>query len=115
MSSPITNKAESCSSSITTQRVHQVLVTVIFPKLERADPESIRKFVNVYDQYVNEVTARACQLGSDVMSNKALRPVDLKFCVGIELIKSCIALGLITDATYYDDLSNEVLRDYLDK
>lgn len=101
-------------SAVTTQSAQQVSVSVNHPKLNEADPESIRIFLNLYDQYVNEIKARAMQIADSDVTTEAVRPVDLRFCVNIEYLKSTIALGLINDVESYDGLTNETLRHYLE-
>lgn len=55
---------------------------------------------------------RTKQLGVNVIGIDGSRPVDLKFCVDIEYLKSTIAYGLIRDARSYDSLTDENLRAY---
>lgn len=114
MSTDTASNVGSEPSNPTKSRVSaQVSVTVEHPKLTKADPESIRQFLSLYDQYVNEVQARARQLGIVVTDGAASRPVDLKFCVDIEFLKSALALGMIEDADSYETLSDTTLRSYL--
>lgn len=82
------------------QSVSLILVTVDYSKHARSDPESIRRFLNSYDQYVTGFIARAKQLGSNMAGPEGTRPVDLKFCVDIEYLTSFIALGLIPSVTF---------------
>lgn len=49
------------------------------------------------------------------MSTEATCPVDLSFCVDIDLLKLTIALGLIPNVTPYKDLLNASPRVYLEK
>ena len=42
-------------------------------------------------------------------------PVDLKYCIDAQLRKSTIELGFIPDVSYYDDVTDEQLRTYLDQ
>lgn len=89
--------------------------SVDHPRLIRTDAESIRVFLKLYDQYSNEVKARAQQLttvGSS--STQVVRPVSLKFCVDPEYLESAIAFGFI-EAETYEDLTDSVLRKYLEK
>eukprot|EP00171_Calliarthron_tuberculosum_P004298 IDg4298t1 len=71
-------------NAITTRQAAQVSSTVDHPKLNQPDPESIRLFLNLYDQYVEEVKSRARQL------------------------------GLIHDVESYESLSEAALRNYLE-
>lgn len=48
------------------------------------------------------------------MSGEATRPVYMVFCVDIEFINLLAALGLSTDVTGYDNLTDPVLRTYLE-
>lgn len=67
------------NTNISTQHAQQVSVSMNRPKHLRMDPETIRRFLNLYDQYVNEVKARARQIGDDNPSVYATKPVDLTF------------------------------------
>lgn len=77
------------------------------------EPECIRKFLHLCDQYVNEVVACSRQLRIDADETDAIQPVHLKFWVNIEFLQSTIALGLIDGATDYKSLSYETPRSYL--
>jgi len=88
------------------------LSTVInHPTLRKHDSESIRIFLRRYDQYCTEIAERAAQFGDDTVS---ARPVQLKFCVDSEYLASAISLGFISGATSLEDLTDAVLRTYLD-
>jgi len=80
------------------------------PTLRRHDAESTRVFLRKYDQYVTEISERAAQYG-----DTSARPVQLKFCVDSEYLSSAIGLGFIKDITKLEDLTDAVLRTYLDK
>lgn len=43
-----------------------------------------------------------------------MRPMDLKYCVNIKVLKSTIALGLIDGVLDYESLSDATLREYLE-
>ena len=77
---------------------------------------SLFAFFRLYDQYCNEITARAAQLVSeDSVSTECASPVNLKFCVDPEYFESAIALGFIEGATGYDTLTDARLRSYLEE
>lgn len=95
--------------AITTRQVQHVSSTVNHPRMERAGPESVRRFLNVYDQYVKEVKARVRQLG-DGFATEASNPVDLKWCVDIDVLKFSISLALIEDVAEYEDLTEKNIR-----
>lgn len=103
------------TSGVTTQGASFVATSVNHPRLVRTDPDSIRIFLRLYDQYEREVTARAAQVtGADAATTEAVRPVSLKFCVDPEFLESAIALDLIPDASSYNDLTDTVLRKHLE-
>lgn len=81
-----------------------------YPKIARAKPESIRQFLNLFDQYINKVTAKAQQLCYDTMGSEATLCIALKFCVDIKFLKSSISLGLTPDVLSYDFPINTALR-----
>lgn len=104
-------------ASSETVKAAQVNISLDHPRLVNTDPESIRKFLRRYDQYTNTVLARAKQLSTDASSTvttESVRPVDLKFCVDVEYLESCMALGFIDTATDYNSLTNEDVRKVLD-
>jgi len=102
-------------SAYTTRSTAHVTTTVDHPRLEKTDAESIRIFLRLYDQYCNEVTARARQLSTDQgVSTEAVRPVNIMFCVDPEFLESATVLGFIDGADTVEDLTDEMLRDYLD-
>lgn len=109
-----TSSSSANTTTPPTRTAPSVSVTVDHPRLARPDPESIRRFLNSYDQYVHEVIARGKQLGVSVVGPEASRPVDLKYCVDIEYLKSTIALGLIPSVSSYEELTGNTLREYLD-
>ena len=82
------------SPVISTQGASFVTASVNRPRLLRADAESVesvRVFLRLYNQYSNEVTARAEQLTvHGATSSEAIRP--LKFCVDPEYLESVITL-----------------------
>ena len=89
--------------------------TVDHPRLVKQDPNSIRIFLRLYDQYTNEVLARALQLSDSEQPAEAGKPVDLKFCVEPEYLESAIALGFIPGVLSYRQLDDTTLRAFLDK
>jgi transposase InsO family protein len=91
-----------------------VSTSVNYPRLNKANAESIRVFLRLYDQYVEEVRARAQQLVPGEVSTEAVRPVKLKFCVDPEYLESIIALGFIKDVQSYESLTDEILRQFLE-
>lgn len=90
--------------SITTRSAQYVSTTVAHPRLDRTDAESVQWFLKLYYQYLNEVKARERQLG-DGLTTEASKPVDLKYCVDVDVRKSSISLGLIDSAKDYDTLN----------
>lgn len=70
--------------------------------------------MDLYDQYVTEVQARTRQFSDGDISTEKSKPVDLNFCVDIDFLRSTIALGEISAVSSYDDLTDEVLRNYLE-
>lgn len=89
--------------------------TINHPKLSRADPERICKFLFLYDQYFKVMLALEKQLGKRKMGTEAARSVDIQFFVYIEVLTSSIALDLITSVTSYEDLTEDVLQAHLGK
>ena len=87
---------------------------VSHPRLTSTDSASIRTFLAAYDQYVNEVNERAKQLSKDDKVLESVRPVNIKFCIDMEWLKSAIALEFIDDVDDYDKLDEKTLRKYLD-
>lgn len=55
------------------------------------------------------------QLGSNLVGVEASRPVDLRCCVDIKLLKSTIALELISSVASYEDLTDMILLANLNK
>lgn len=102
-------------ASPATTKTAPVTISLDHPRLLETDPEAIRVFLRTYDQYANEVLARAQQLGTGSSSNEPVRPVDLKFCVNVEFLESSIALGFITGANDYKSLSDELVRTFLEQ
>lgn len=100
--------------AITTREAQHVSTTAKHPHLDLADPESVRRFFNLYYQYVEEVKARARKLG-DGITTEAANPVEIKFCVDVDVLNSTIALGLIDVVDEYDNLTDAKLRTYLDE
>lgn len=88
-------------------------LTIEHPRLTETDAASIRTFLQKYEQYRYEVTSRTHLIsGSD--QTKTVRPVDIKFCVDMELLESPIDLGLIPGAASYNKITNEQVRCFLD-
>lgn len=113
------NNASSSKASDTkvtdlTRRAQQVSTTVNNTKLHRLEPESIRHFLDLYDQYVSEVQARARQFSDDDISTEASKPAVLKFYVDIGFPGSTIALGEIRGVGTYNGITDAVLQPYLD-
>lgn len=85
------------------------------PLLTITDAASFRVFLRAYDQYATEVKERGKQLVSiDTVSSHVVEPVQLKFCVNVEWLKSLIALWFIPDVTSYKFLTDIVLRKFLE-
>lgn len=97
------------------QMASTVTTSVDHPRLVRADAESIRIFLRLYDQYCNEVLERARQIGKSSRSTENVRPVNIKFCVDPDYLESLIALNLIPDVKDYDSLTDDTLRAFLDE
>jgi len=107
---------QSGQSAFPTRSAAHVTTTVDHPRLEKNDAESIRIFLRLYDQYCNEITARARQITTDqAISTEAVRPVNIKFCVDPEFLEFATVLGFIDGADTVEDLTDEMLRDYLDE
>lgn len=108
----MTTKPTSTPANVTAAAVD---ISLDHPRLIRTDPASIRSFLRRYDQYSTTVLARAKQLTNESLTQEAIRPVELKFCVDAEWIESRIALGFITEAQDYASLTDEIIRAFLDK
>lgn len=68
----------------------------------------MRKFLRPYDQYNNEVTARAQQLvTTDRMTTEPVQPVKIKFCVDLEYLESVLTFGFIEGVDSYESLTDE--------
>lgn len=93
-----------------------VSTSVNHPRVVRTDPESVRVFLRQYDQYSKEVIARASQISaSGTVPTEAVRPVNITFCVDPEYLESAIALDLISDVESESELTDTVLRSYLER
>lgn len=79
-----TNTKSSTSPSTPAGQSYSVSVTVDLPNLTRVDPESICRFLNLYDQYAQEVIARSKELDMNVLGTEAARPIDLKYFVNMK-------------------------------
>lgn len=55
--------------------------TVEYPRLNRADAESVRIFLRKYDNYLLEISACADQIVSSCISTEAFCPVAHKYYV----------------------------------
>ena len=84
------------------------------PTLRKHDAESIRIFLRKYDQYVTEIVERSAQYG-DVDAAGTARPVQLKFCVDSEYLASAIDLGFVDGVDTIEELTDPLLRAYLEK
>ncbi len=99
--------------AVSIQKSSTLSTTIDHPKLLKTDAESVRVFLRLYDQYVNEVRSRAQQLGGDKSAALEIaRPVNLKFCVDAEFLESAISLGFIPGATSYEELDEKTLRTF---
>lgn len=87
-----------------------VTVLVNHPKIARSDSESSRRLPHPYYQYVYEIVAKGKQLEVSVVGIEELRPVDVKFSVDTEFLKSTVALNLTPHAESYEELTYEALR-----
>lgn len=92
-----------------------VSTTVDHPRLLKTDSAAIRSFLRSYDQYAKEVEERARQLSRHTVVTEPISPVHLKFCVDADWIESLLTLGFIADTSSYEDLTDELLRSYLEK
>ena len=109
------SQASSSQQGVTTHGASFIATSVNHPQLVRTDAESIRIFLNRYDQYSKEVKARAQQLNlTGSTTTEAVRPVNLKYCVDPEYIESVIALDILS-VDSYDELSDETLRQHLEE
>lgn len=84
------------------------------PRLINTEPESIRSFLLIYDQYISTFLARSRQLTPDTLEIEAIKPVDLNVFMDVEFLDSNIALWFIPDAIKYEDLTNIKLRQFLE-
>ena len=93
-----------------------VTTTIQHPKLNELGGKSIRLFLQQYDAYSTEITARAQQLSSQTtsVSSHISKPIALKYCIHTPLLRSTIRLGLIKDVNSHIALSDEQLRKYLE-
>lgn len=89
-------------------------ISIDHSRLLETDSESIRIFLRKYDQFSNEVQARSRRLASRSASTGAARPVDLKFCVDVDLLESSILLGFIKEASSYEHLTDQKVRAFLE-
>lgn len=86
------------------------------PRLIRTDDESIRIFLQAYDQYAKEVSERAQQFAAaDPTIVEAVRLVNVAFCVYVEYLKYTIAVGFYDDFEHYESLEDSILRTFLGK
>lgn len=108
-------RASESSAATTSVKAAEVGISLDHPRLVHTDPESIRTFLRRYDQYSTTVLARAKQITSEALSTEAINPVDLKFCVDVEFLESSIALGFISNATDYDTLKDQDVREFLEE
>ena len=96
--------------AISTEGASFLTASINHPRRLRTDSEYVREFLRLYNQYSNEVTARAEQLTVHrATSSEALRPVNLMFCVDSVYLKSAIALCFI-ETDDYDSLTDLFLR-----
>lgn len=52
-------------------------MSVNHPKLSRLDPETIRRFLELFDQYVNDVEASSWQLADEKCNTKLTKLVEV--------------------------------------
>lgn len=89
--------------------------TIARPKLKRNDAESVRIFLRSYDQYVTEIEARALKWAlTEVVASDAL-PISMKLYIDDGYLDSSIALGFIPGVSSIDDLTDEILRIFLEE
>ena len=109
------SNCDELKKAVTTQGASFVATSLSHPRLLQTDSESVRVFLQLYDQYCKEVLSCAAQLTATVsISTEAVRPVNTKYWVDPEYFESAIALGFI-EATSYDELSETDLREHLDQ
>lgn len=97
------------------QQPSSVPFFVSHPKLISSNPKAIRFFVRQYDQYLKEVKARALQLAFvDSTTTVSVRPVNIFYCVDAEWLESTIELEYIPGVKTMSDLTDELLRQYLE-
>lgn len=73
-------------------------------------------FLRAYDQYVTDIAERAKQLiGKDVVSTEECTPVNLKFCVDSKWLESLKDLDFLDGVSAYGELTDTVLRSFLEK
>lgn len=83
------------------------------PQLLQVDPESIRKFLCLCEQYKREVESRAQELTASKITTETVTPVNFKFCVDPEITEWVLGLLFIPDFTDYDRLTDKLLKAYL--
>ena len=110
------------TTHITThESASHVTIPLNHSKLLSFDPSSISIFLRNYDAYVQTVITRAEQVcfgepsSSSSPTADVILPVDLKYCVDVEILSASIALGFIPDTTDVNDLTDKALREYLDQ
>lgn len=102
------------TSSYPTSSAKFLATSIDHPRLTKTDSTSIRSFLRAYDQYVTEIAERSKQLtAASTITTEAISPVNLKFCVDAEWIDSLIALGFIESISTVEELTDALLRDYL--
>lgn len=77
------------------------------------DAEYFRRSNILYDLYGNEFKARARKF-CDGLIKLASDPVDMKYCVELDVLKSTIEMGIIANKRKYDTLNDNALRQYLE-
>lgn len=93
------NEIASYAAAPATVKSTAVDISLDHPSFVRTDPESTHTLLCKYDQYGTTVLVRAKQLSGISLTTETIQPVDMKFCVDAEYMRSRIALELICGAT----------------
>lgn len=96
------------------QPASSISITINHLKLARLDSESVRQFLNTYNQHVSKFIASVKQLKAKVFSLEFLRPVHMEICVDVEFLQSTITLSLIPFLCSFGELKNSPLCEGFD-
>jgi len=83
------------------------------PFLDRMDPDSIRVFLEKYDDYCRKLNALASpHARNGTLSTEPARPLGMVYCVNSDQLQSAIELHLIGGCNNVKELTDEKLRSY---